>query len=389
MTLRVLFVSHSLPPPHQPLANLGGMQRLAMETRAALAAHPDVQLSVRTLESSWRWTGLRTAPFLARLLWEIPRVVRRESIDVVLFSSMVTAALAPMLRPRLRGTGVALAVTPVGRDVTLPNSLHQRLVPSIFRALDLVLPISRATGDECLARGLTPERMRVLPCGVDLSRFETPDEDGSARAELLSTLAKMGEAPIPDDALLLCSVGRHQERKGFHWFVRDVMPHLPERVVYLLGGEGPMLPVIRRAVEDRGLGERVRLLGRLPEETLLRLYRGADLFVMPNVPVSGDIEGFGIVMLEAGLSGTPVIAADLEGIRDVVTPGENGELAPPLDAEGFARTIGRLLDDPDALAALSRSASAHTAERFGWPGVADRMVRLLRAARPSARSEGA
>src|SRR5690606_15645333 len=117
--MRLLFVSHTLPLPGQPVSNLGGMQRMAAEMREALAAHPRVELTSLVLESSGRWAGPRTAPFLARLLLEIPRVVRARRIDAVLFSSMVTASTALALRGRLRGGGATLAATPVGRDVTL------------------------------------------------------------------------------------------------------------------------------------------------------------------------------------------------------------------------------------------------------------------------------
>src|SRR5690606_13819141 len=115
---------------------------------------------------SWERTAARMPGFALRLLREIPRRVRRERIDVVLFSSMVTAALAPLLRRRVAEAGALLAAVPVGRDVTLPNPLYQRLVPRVFRALDLVLPISRATGEACLARGAREERVRVVPCGI-------------------------------------------------------------------------------------------------------------------------------------------------------------------------------------------------------------------------------
>ena len=87
--MRVLFVSHTFPLPGEPLSNVGGMQRRAVAQRAAREAHPQVELTSLVLESSSRWTELRTAPFLARLLWQIPTIVRRRRIDVVLFSSMV------------------------------------------------------------------------------------------------------------------------------------------------------------------------------------------------------------------------------------------------------------------------------------------------------------
>jgi phosphatidylinositol alpha-1,6-mannosyltransferase len=386
--MRILFVSHTLPLPGQPVSNLGGMQRMAAEMRTALEADPRVTLSSRVLESSGRWAGARTAPFLARLLRDLPRIVREQRVDAVLFSSMVTATVAVPLRRRLRAAGALLAATPVGRDVTLPGAAYQRLVPRIFAALDLVLPISRATGDECLARGLEPRRMAIVPVGIDTSRFPPVRDRAAERARLIDALRAAGEPPLPEGALLLCSVGRHQERKGFHWFVSEVMPRLPADVVYLLGGGGPTTETVRAAVAQRGLADRVRLLGRVSEEMLATLYRGADLFVMPNIPVPGDIEGFGVVMLEAGLSGLPILAADLEGIRDVVAGGENGELLPTRDAAAFADAVLRFRDDPAALGVASARAAAYTAGRFAWPAVADQYVAALAAAL-AARAPGA
>lgn len=383
--IRILFVSHSFPLPGQPLSNVGGMQRLAVETQEALAAHPDVYLSSLVLETAWEDTALRMVSFMARLLREIPRRVREERIDVVLFSSMVTASLVLPLRRRITAAGAVTAAVPVGRDVTLPNPAYQRLVPRIFRALDLVLPISRATGEECLVRGLKRERMHIVPCGIDLSRFPPVEDRKVTRADLLRSLESSG-APVPEDALLLCSVGRHQERKGFQWFVQQVMPHLPPDVIYLLGGDGPMTEHIRSTVERLGLEDQVRILGRVSEEMLGAMYRGADLFVMPNVPVPGDIEGFGVVMLEAGLGGLPTLAADLEGIQDVIHEGKNGHLLPTQNARAFAEAILRYRNDPALRTAASRAAREQTASNFAWPVVADRYVSVFRATLPGHRS---
>lgn len=366
--MRLLYVSHSFPPPGRPLDNLGGMQRVATELHRALRAHPDVQLSEALLQTSWRWTHLRTAPFLLRLLREVPRVVRRDGAEVVLFSSMVTAAVAPALRRRLGAAGPLLAAIPVGRDVTLPNSVYQRHLRRVLPALDVLLPISRATAAECLRRGAPATATHVVPCGADLARFPEVSDRADARRELLAALGER----LPPHALLLLSVGRHQERKGFHWFVDEVLPRLPPEAIYLLAGEGPLTGRIRELVAERGLQPRVRLLGKVSEERLTQLYRGADLFVMPNVPVAGDIEGFGVVMLEAGLAGLPVLAAELEGIRDVIRPGENGWLLPSGDAAAFAEAILRLHRDRAALAAAARAARAYTARTFSWAQIVER-----------------
>ena len=90
------------------------------------------------------------------------------------------------------------------------------------------------------------------------------------------------------------------------------------------------------------MGDRVRRLGRISEEELIELYRRGQLFIMPNIVVPGDMEGFGIVMLEAGACGLPNLAADLEGIRDVIEDGVNGWFAPSEDANAFAARIEAL-----------------------------------------------
>ena len=312
--LKLLFVSHSFPPPGKPLENVGGMQRVATELHAALGRHPDVELHSLVLETSWRWTHVRVFPFLAGLLRRIPRLVRREGIDVVFFSSMVTATLAPELRRRAGMRSVRLATVVHGLDITTAAPLWQRIVRRTFRALDRVAPISRATAEEARKRGVPPERMRVVLNGVDLRRFSPLGDRAEARRELLRALGEAG-AGIPADALLLCSVGRHVERKGFAWFAREVMPRLPDNVVWLLAGEGPETPAVRAAVSAGKLEARVRLLGRVSEELLQRLYHGSDLFIMPNVPVPNDMEGFGMVVLEAALSGLPTVGRAWKGSR--------------------------------------------------------------------------
>jgi phosphatidylinositol alpha-1,6-mannosyltransferase len=374
--LRILYVSHSFPLAGDPLSNVGGMQRLAQGQYAALAEHPAVEMHSLLLETSWKATPYRMPGYMARLLWQIPAIVRREKIDVVLHSSMVTASLTPTMTRAIRAAGAIVAAVPVGRDVTLPTIGYQWYVRRVLRSLDAVFPISRATAHECLQRGLPPARMHVVPCGVDGQLFSAPRDRKAARRELLRSIGESSET-IPDDALILVSVGRHQERKGFAWFTDQVMPRLPKDVVYLVTGEGPMTPRIREAIDRHGLHGNVRMLGKVPEDMLGRLYRGADLFVMPNVHVKGDIEGFGVVMLEAGMCGMPVLAADLEGISDVVREGENGHLVRSEDADAFVERVMRYRGDRNLVAEASRRASAYTAGHFGWPAIADTYVRLL------------
>jgi phosphatidylinositol alpha-1,6-mannosyltransferase len=386
--LRLLYVSHSFPPEGRPLENLGGMQRVATELRGALAADPRVRLTTRALRTTWAATPYRVGPFIARMLADLPWTVARERADAVLFSSPVTATLALPLRPWLAARGVRLATITYGLDLTATNFAWRSLVRATLRAMDDVFAISRATAEASVARGARQELVRVVPCGVDLGRFPPVRDRAAERSRLVAWLASV-DGPLPADALLLAGVGRHVRRKGFAWFVERVMPLLPPDVVFLLAGDGPETPAIREAAARAGMEDRVRMLGRVTDGELADLYRGADLFVMPNLPVPGDMEGFGVVALEAGLAGLPTVAAELEGIRDAVTVGANGDLVPPGDARAFASAVLRYHRAPALLAERSARAREWVASRYGWSAVADLFVRALADRRPAAAQAGA
>ncbi|MFB6098916.1 MAG: glycosyltransferase family 4 protein [Salinibacter sp.] len=378
--MRLLFVSHSLPPENRPLENVGGMQRVALKLHESLqkkaAGSSTFSYDALLLRSAWRTLHAKVPFFLAKAGWRIGRAARAGSIDVVLFSSMVTASLAVPLRGLLRRHGVRTVAIVHGLDVTTPFPPYQWFVPRVFDALDALLPVSRATQQACLDRGASSAQLQVVHNGIDVDRFEVPEGRTPAR-QALERSTGLSPPPPPPDGFLLCSVGRQVERKGTAWFVDAVMPRLPDDVHYWIAGNGPQSSAIRDAIDRHGLAPRVRHLGRIPDDTLAALYRGADLFVMPNIPVENDMEGFGIVLLEAAQCGTPAIAARLEGIPDVIAEGVNGHLVPPKDPEAFVSAIEQYRGNPDALEEAARRARQHTESTFGWSAVADTYLSVL------------
>jgi len=372
--MRLLFVSHSFPPPDAPLSNVGGMQRVATELHSALEARDDVWMRTVALRSSWKWLHIKAVPFLVSLAARLGRDAAAHRADAILFTSMTTALPLLIAGPALKKKGIQLAAIVHGLDVTDPNPMYQMAVRRLCGMLDAVMPVSRATGEELVARGLPRERVHVVPNAVDLDRFE-----GVAASRSEPTRVHIaGALPLPDDAFLLVTVGRQVRRKGFVWFIENVMPKLPERVIFWLAGDGPERENIEAAIERAGLQQRVRCLGKISEEELVELYRRGKLFVMPNIVVPGDMEGFGIVMLEAGACGLPTLAADLEGIRDVIDDGVNGWFAPTEDAEAFAARIKSLLDDPDGLRKASKRAAEYVTSTFRWDSTAQRYLDALR-----------
>jgi phosphatidylinositol alpha-1,6-mannosyltransferase len=326
------------------------------------------------LRSSWKWVHIKAVPFLASLAVRLGREAAANRADTILFTSMTTALPLLIAGPTLKTKGVRLAAIAHGLDVTDPNPAYQMAVRRLCEMLDAVMPVSRATGEELVARGLTRERVHVVPNAVDLGRFESV---AASRGEP-ARLRIAGAPPLPEHAFLLVTVGRQVRRKGFAWFIENVMPKLPERVIFWLAGDGPERENIEAAIRRTGLQRRVLCLGKISEAELIELYRRGQLFVMPNIVVPGDMEGFGIVMLEAGACGLPALAADLEGIRDVIDDGVNGWFAPTEDADAFASRIQSLLDDPEGLSAASKRTAEYVTSTFHWDGTAEHYLEVLR-----------
>jgi len=352
--VRLLFVSHSFPPEHSPLENIGGMQRVAVELANQLANRDDLDYQQLILQSSWNRHHIQCIPWLLATTLRLYRRASKHQMDVVLFSSMVTGAIAPLIRNICKATNIKLCAIAHGRDVTLPGIYQVAQVRRTLRALDRVYPVSHATANECAVRGMDQSRIQVIPNGVNLDRY---------------SFGSGGQGK----SLQLLSVGRLVTRKGFRWFVNNVMPLLPSNIHYKIAGFGPEHDAINSDILARGLQERIQLLGRCSDQSLVKLYHDSDLLIMPNLHVEGDMEGFGVVMLEAGASGTPAIASDIEGIRDVITDGKNGTLIPSGNAEAFKTAILDHASFPDRT--LVRK---HTESNFSWPIVAQRYIDHLK-----------
>ncbi len=161
------------------------------------------------------------------------------------------------------------------------------------------------------------------------------------------------------------------------WFVDTVLPELPLSVHYVIAGTGPEAQAIRDAARRHALENRVHLLGRVDDNFRENVLRGSDVFVQPNVPVDGDMEGFGLVTIEAALRGTPVLAADLEGLRDAVVTGHTGILLPPADVGAWTAEVTRLVSERTTLPRLGDDFRDAATTLFGEEQMGRQLVDLL------------
>jgi phosphatidylinositol alpha-1,6-mannosyltransferase len=344
------------------------MQRVSQQLIQELKQRASVEVFNETVNVSGQGRiAFEATRFLIKELFRLPHIAKECGADIILFSSMVTASLAYFIRDKV---SIPMVTINHGRDVTLPLGIYQWFVPKVFSSLDGVISVSQATREECIKRGMEPEKGVALPNGFDFKKLNNFPKKQESR----KILQKKFSIPLEQNFMLL-TVGRKVKRKGHEWFIREVMPKLDEQVVYVTVGDGPEFESVERAVECSLYKDRIFLLGRQPDEVLRQAYAAADVFVMPNIPVDGDMEGFGIVLLEANMARTPAVAADLEGIKDVIAQGENGFRVPTLDANQFADKVHEMLYHK--LEHLSRQTRNYVQEQFSWRNVAQQYLDYL------------
>ncbi|MBO6794263.1 MAG: glycosyltransferase family 4 protein [Balneolaceae bacterium] len=365
--MKILYISHLHPPKNAPLKSIGGMQRVSMQLVDELKKKPGVQIKTIIQHAPWKGIEARTAVFLFKLIRKLPKIVDDYQPDVILFSSMVTATLAKFTRSKI---SVPMVTINHGQDVKMPIGIYQNFVPKVFEALDGVISVSRATREECIKRGMHPEKGIALPNGFDMAHIEETPEKESARKDLEKAFGFSLEGKK-----LLLTVGRQVKRKGHEWFITDVFSKIKSDVIYLAIGEGPEHERLLQVRDGLTFKDALHFVGKQPDELLRKSYAAADVFVMPNIPVEGDMEGFGIVMLEANLASTPAVAADLEGIKDVISDGENGFKVEVRDADTFAAKIDEVLTTD--YSTLSESSRNYVEQNFAWERVADRYISYL------------
>jgi glycosyltransferase involved in cell wall biosynthesis len=272
-----------------------------------------------------------------------------------------------------RAGDVALVLTFHGVELTFarnsPLPFLTPLLRAAIRSADAVTANSTYTAG--LIRKLYDRPVEIVPFGTTLPDPGPPTgPPGDATPG-----AATGGSGDPGGAELLF-VGRLVERKGVHVLL-EAMTRLPAPVRLGVIGEGPMGRELEARATELGVADRVDFHGFVSRDTLNRRVAGCDLFVLPAVyDAKGDVEGLGVVLVEALSHARPVVASAAGGIPDIVRDGETGLLVPPGDPEALAASIRRLLEDPELAARLGRAGRAHVESRFSWPGIIDRLVEL-------------
>ena len=311
-------------------------------------------------------TVLLPTPAVARRAAEL---VRTREIDTVWYGA---AAPLGLLSPALRRAGVRRVVALThGHEIgwaRLPGA--RQMLRRIARHADVVTYLGEYTRVR-LSRaldGLTT--LEPLAPGIDTDRFH-PEVDGSA----VRRRHGLGDRPV-----VVC-VSRLVPRKGQDVLVRAlpaIRARVPDAALLLVGG-GPYRDRLRRLAADVGVAEHVVLTGGVPLAELPAHFAAADVFAMPCRTRSFglDVEGLGIVFLEASATGLPVVAGDSGGSPDALLDGETGYLVDGRDVSQVAARVAELLADPALADRFGKAGREWVVAQWRWQRQADRLRTLL------------
>lgn len=375
--MEILFVSHKFPPA------TGGMEKQSYELITGMKK----LCKVHSIVYDGRGSILL---FFLTLQWKIARLCKENpGISVIHYNDGLMAAFCLWHRryPQLKRT-----VTLHGLDVVFPSKIYHRHIFPKFNSFHSLIAVSRATLEKSVEHGISRDKLTVINNGVTEPLSDEPQ--AVSTADWLST-----QGIDAAGKCILVMMGRPVLRKGFSWFLSNVLPRLKgdflvlmigpfqakmsltERLVDILPaklrnklmlflGYPSDQATIRKLLSNPEISRSVKHLGKIPGKDVEIVRSGCHAFLMPNISVAGDMEGFGLVCLEAAAMGAIVYAAEIDGITDAVIEGKNGFLLPSADAAQWAARLNTLIAFKSDTRELRKAFKKYTVEQYSW----DKMV---------------
>lgn len=351
--MKILFITRAYPPI------IGGMEKFSYKVTTTVSKLCPSFIIANT-------KGKKNIPlFLIYAFFKSIYLIWKEKIDVIHLGDPVLSPIGLLLKYIFNKPVI---VTLHGLDITLPNRLYQLIIPPILKKFDKYICISSATKDEAIKHGLEATKCAIIPVGIEDNLFLKKPK-GIIRKKLEKELNINFKNKI-----ILLSVGHLVKRKGFYWFIKNVLPNLGKNYFYLvIGGFGNQSKgnekiKIENTIKELGLSNQVILAGKVSDKILRLAYNSADIFIMPNIKVRGDLEGFGMVATEAASCCLPVIASRLEGIKDAIIDKKNGFLVKPEQKEEFIKTISLITKDLNKNK-FGKEAREFTIKNYNWESI--------------------
>lgn len=339
--MKILFISRAYPPV------VGGIENQNFELGEWLGKIAEVEIIANK-------RGKKFLPFFLPYA-AIKAIFNASRFDAILLGDVVLAVVGFKVKLFHKKPVICVAH---GLDLTFKNSFYQKIWINLFaKKIDKFIAVGNETVKVSREKGIPENKIAFIPNGVDVQKF-SEDYDRTA-------LEKIIKGSIENKKFILTS-GRLAKRKGVAWFCENIVPKLPENIVYIIAGDGPDKKNIRTVIQKNNLQNRVKMLGYVSDEERNILLNTCDIFVQPNIKIPGDMEGFGISVIEAALCKIPVLASNLEGLKDAIKDGQNGFLVESENVQAWISKTNELLANDVLRFEFGKKARQYVIDNFSW-----------------------
>lgn len=319
--------------------------------------------------SEWGIKSLTGIKFYLAIYRQLVRICKRENITAIHCGRCLPEGfIAYLLHKRL---GLPFVCYIHGEDIeAAATSREQRwLVNCALKTATAIICNSHNTS--ALLNNdwqVKQEKVHVIHPGVDASYFVPQKQDPALRAELGW-----------DDKTVILTVGRLQKRKGQDMMI-SAMPSLITRypkLIYAVVGKGSELAHLQKLVEQLQLQDHVQFLQEVDDKTMLQCYQQCNLFILPNRTVEQDIEGFGMVLVEAQACARPVVAGDSGGTKETMLINQTGIIVDCTSPQNIADKLASLLASPQQLQEMGLKGRQHVENSLDWPVLVAQLKHLF------------
>lgn len=298
MKQKILLITNNYPPI------IGGVETYSYDLYQSLKSKTKVDLIANR-------KGKKYYPFFIIYSF-FKAVIKQKDYSHIHLCSGVLAPLIPLFQ-LLKNKKISITIH--GLDITWENYFYQKTIPFLLKKADAIVTVSQYTKKICLKKGLPKNKIRVIPNSIN---YNNP-------SITISKAKWMKKYHIQQNSKQIITVGRLIKRKGVKIFIKEVISKIKTpNFQYHIIGSGPEINEIKNTIKNLGLTKKCHLHGKIADRDLKTFYQNCDIFVMPNIEIKGDIEGFGIVCIEASREGLLVLGSGIQGTKDAIINNKTG-----------------------------------------------------------------
>jgi len=362
--MKILFISHSFPP------TFGGVERQNFHISESLGKHAEVKVIANGKGKIFLPIFLPIALVKAFFLMF--------KYDVCLMGNGVLAPIGAALKifhPKSKFICIVhgLDITFVQKKGLLAKIYKFVNIPSL-KMIDKLFMVGNETIAEAVKVNIDKDHCVFIPNGININELTVACQ----RVDMEKILG----INVANKKVIL-RIARFVPHKGVEWFIRSVVPRLPENYFFVAiggivsasaAGNENNFQKCEKAIAELRLESKVKLIGNIPENDKLILLNAADLYVSPNIKVQGSMEGFGLTAIEGAACKRVVLASDIEGLKDAIIEGENGFLVKHEDAEAWVAKINNILTDDNFRKDFGEKAFEYIKKNYTWDGIAIKYI---------------